>query len=111
MKKIIGNILLIISIVAYIVLILGMINVYINGFGSDYYTGSAIEIMPKRYGIEALKIFLLWNFSLDGFGIIWIPIYIIAFLVIVLYIKNKRRNKENLWKIKIVTEWIKLMKN
>ena len=90
MKKIIGKTLLIISIGMYIVLVLAMINVYINGYGSDYYTGSSIEIVPKRYGIEALKMFLIWNFSLDGFGIILIPTYIIALLIIVLNIKNKK---------------------
>lgn len=91
MKKIIGNILLIISILVYVVLIVGMINVYINGYGSDYYTGAAIEIVPKKYGVEALKMFLIWNFSIDGFGIVWIPTYIFAFLIIVLYIKNKKK--------------------
>ena len=91
MKKYIVKILVIVSVLMYMVLILGMINVYINGYGSDYYTGAAIEIVPKKYGIEALKMFLIWNFSLDGFGIIWIPTYILAFLIIVLYIKNKKK--------------------
>ncbi len=64
-----------------------------TGFGSDTYTGSSIEFVPKRYGMDALKIWFKWNFSFSGFGLIYIPIYSVALLYIIIYITKLIKNK------------------
>lgn len=92
-KKIIALVFFIIAIGMVALLLYGIINAYFNGYGTDYYTANTIDIVPKRKGIEALKIYIMWIFGLKGLGIVFIPIYVISLAYIVIYLLRIKKGK------------------
>ena len=92
MKKIVLKILFILSIIPYVLLILGIINSYINGFGIDNYQISSIW-PAKQYGFTAVKTYLYYAFCPKLFGQILIPLFLICIIYQIVYLIKFRKKK------------------
>lgn len=92
MKKRILKILFILSIIPYVLLILGIINSYINGFGIDNYQISSIW-PTKQYGYSAVKTYLYYVFYPNMFGQILIPLFLICIIYQIVYLIKFRKKK------------------
>lgn len=92
MKKTVLKILFILSIIPYVLLILGIINSYINGFGIDNYQISSIW-PAKQYGFTAVKTYLYYVFYPNMFGQILIPLFLICIIYQIVYLIKFRKKK------------------
>lgn len=94
MKKIVLKILFILSIIPFILLIFGIINSYINGFGIENYQISTIW-PARQYGYSAVKTYLYYAFYPKLFGQILIPLFLICISYQIVYLIKFRRKKED----------------
>ena len=92
MKKRILKILFILSIIPFILLIFGIINSYINGFGS---TKEVVNFIwpAKQYGYFAVKTYLYYAFYPNMFGQILIPLFLICIIYQIVYLIKFRKKK------------------
>ena len=94
MKKIVLKILFILSIIPYVLLIFGIINSYINGFGST--TEVINSIWPaKKYGFSAVKTYLYYVFYPNMFGQFLIPLFLICIIYQIVYLIKFRKEDNN----------------
>lgn len=92
MKRIVLKILFILSITPYILLIFGIINSYINGFGSTNEIVNSIWPI-RQYGYSAVKTYLYYVFSPKLFGQILIPLFLICIIYQTVYLVKFRKKK------------------
>ena len=94
MKRIVLKILFILSIIPFILLIFGIINSYINGFGST--TEVINSIWPaKKYGFPAVKTYLYYVFYPNMFGQFLIPLFLICIIYQIVYLIKFRKEDNN----------------
>ena len=94
MKRTVLKILFILSIIPYVLLILGIINSYLKGFGIDNYQISSIW-PARQYGYSAVKTYLYYVFYTNMFGQILIPLFLICIIYQIVYLIKLRKRKEN----------------
>ena len=88
----------IIAVGLFLYLFYNIIDVYFNGFGSDYPI-TVYYVSPRRYGFNAVCELLKFYFGFSKWGMlgkITVPIYIIALIYIIIYLKsiwNKKGDK------------------
>jgi len=92
MKKKVYIVLLIISLIPVVLLIIGLINSFINGYGSDPEVVSSF-LLPKEYGFKGVKMHLYYTFNPNLLGAIFIPLYSVCLLYQVIYFIKLRKIK------------------
>lgn len=92
-KKIIALLFFIIAIGMFVLLLYGIINVYFNGYETNYYTTNTINFVSQKNGIDQLKIYMKRIFGFKGLGIVFIPIYVISLTYIVIYLLKIKKGK------------------
>ena len=89
---------LIIAVGLYIYLIYNIIDVYFNGFGSDYPV-TYYYVSPRRYGFDAVYELLKHFFGFSKWGMlgkITVPAYMVALIYIIIYITKLIKNKKEI---------------
>ena len=89
MKKIFYKIILIISFIPYILILFGILRSFLFGIKIEMLSGLDI---PLKYGVEGVLNYLWYTCSLNCFGIITIPLFLICLVYQLLYFKKLNKN-------------------